>query len=97
MWDERYSRPDYLFGTAPSQFLQNHASWLETGKRALCIADGEGRNSVFMAEQGMDVVATDNSLVGLEKAERLAREHGVKVDFQLADLRNFPANRRLST
>jgi cyclopropane fatty-acyl-phospholipid synthase-like methyltransferase len=89
MWDERYSGHDYFYGTAPSQFLQKHASWLKPGMRALVIADGEGRNSVFMAERGMDVAAMDNSPVGLEKARRLARVRGVEVDFHLADLRSW--------
>lgn len=89
MWDERYSGPGYFYGTAPSQFLQKHASWLKPGMSALAIADGEGRNSIFMAEQGMDVTAIDSSSVGLGKARQLARERGVKVNFQLADLRSW--------
>lgn len=89
MWDERYSVPGYFYGTAPSQFLQKHVSWLKSGKTALAIADGEGRNSVFMAEQGMDVTAIDSSPVGLEKARRLAKERGVEVHFQLADLHSW--------
>lgn len=89
MWDERYSGLDYLFGTAPSQFLRKNISWLKPGKSALVIADGEGRNSIFMAEQGMAATAMDNSSVGLEKARRLAKARGVEVDFQLADLRTW--------
>ena len=86
-WDHRYDRPDYLFGTEPSLFLRNHAHLLKPGSDVLAIADGEGRNSIFMAQKGCQVVAMDSSAIGLEKARRLARENGVKVDFRQADLR----------
>ena len=86
MWDQRYDTDDYLFGTRPSGFLERHAHLLRPGARALAVADGEGRNSVFMAKKGLDVVAMDSSNVGLEKARRLARDRGVSVDFRLADL-----------
>ncbi|HSA89780.1 MAG TPA: SAM-dependent methyltransferase [Burkholderiales bacterium] len=54
-WNERYGGDEYLFGTAPNAFLASHASLLKPGQRALCIADGEGRNSVWLAEQGLVV------------------------------------------
>lgn len=88
MWDKRYDREEYLFGTAPADFLASRKSFLEScsGQSALAIADGEGRNSVFMAECGLNVTAMDNSDVGLEKARKLAEQNGVAVDFQFADL-----------
>ncbi|GAB5446280.1 SAM-dependent methyltransferase [Gymnodinialimonas sp.] len=89
MWDKRYGTSDYLFGTAPSGFLVQHAALLTAGATALAVADGEGRNSVFMAERGLHVTAMDSSTVGLDKARRLATSRGVTVNFQLADLASW--------
>jgi SAM-dependent methyltransferase len=86
MWDERYSIDDYLFGTEPAAFVSAHAHLLEPGHKALAIADGEGRNSVYLAQRGVDVIAMDASPVGVAKAERLAAERGVTVDFRIADI-----------
>jgi len=86
MWDKRYTTPDYVFGTEPSGFLRRQIDLLEAGSEALAIADGEGRNSVFMAECGLQVKAMDSSSVGLDKARRLVSSRGVTVDFQMADL-----------
>lgn len=88
-WDQRYDRPDFLFGAEPSLFLRNHADLLVPGLKVLAVADGEGRNSVFMAQKGCNVVAMDSSSVGLEKARRLAADKGVAVDFRVADLRTW--------
>lgn len=81
-WDRRYDRPDYLFGTAPAAFLLRHAAWLRPGARTLCVADGEGRNSVHLARLGLEVTAFDASPVALVKARRLAASEGVAVDFR---------------
>lgn len=89
MWNDRYDRPDYLFGTAPAVFLTEQAEWLRPGLRALAVADGEGRNSVYMAGQGLDVVAFDAAEVGLDKARRLAAARGVTVDFRLSDIESW--------
>lgn len=89
MWDERYGNEDYLFGTEPSRFLKHNSDLLQVGGMALAVADGEGRNSVFMAERGLRVTAMDSSAVGMEKARRLAAERGVEVDFMLADLQDW--------
>ena len=86
MWDERYSGEDFLFGTAPAAFLKAQAHLLTPGQTALAVADGEGRNSVFLAEKGLTVMAMDTSLVGVDKARRLAAERGVSVDFRVADI-----------
>ncbi len=61
MWNDRYAGDEYLFGTAPADFLLRAAPWLTPGESALAIADGEGRNSVFLAERGMEVTAFDSS------------------------------------
>lgn len=89
MWDERYARQDYLFGTDPAAFLAASADLLQPGKTALAVADGEGRNSVFLAERGLSVTAMDASEVGIEKARRLATDRGVSIDFQLADINTW--------
>lgn len=86
MWDERYSQEGYLFGTAPAVFLERHRDRLVPGATALAIADGEGRNSVFIAQQGLTVTAMDGSAVAVAKARALAAEHVVAVDFHVADI-----------
>lgn len=85
MWNERYADPDYLFGRQPNAYLQSKASLLPAKGTALCVADGEGRNSVWLAGQGLAVQAFDISEVGVAKARRLAAEAGVAVDFTVSD------------
>jgi cyclopropane fatty-acyl-phospholipid synthase-like methyltransferase len=87
-WSERYRQAgeDYLFGVAPCRFLECHRALLNVGTTALSIADGEGRNSVWLAEQGLSVKALEISPVALEKARKLARGRGVTVDFVQADV-----------
>jgi len=85
-WNQRFSAPDYVFGTAPNAFLAANAARLKAGQRALCVADGEGRNSVWLAEQGLDVTAFDFSPIGLDKARRLAATRGVSVQYELASV-----------
>lgn len=87
-WSQRYREAgeEYLFGTAPNRFLEAHRHLLMSGSTALSVADGEGRNSVWLAEQGLAVTALEISPVALEKARRLARGRGVAVDFRLADI-----------
>lgn len=86
MWDERYAREDYIFGTAPNAFLATQSARFARGQRALCVADGEGRNSVWLAQQGLDVTAFDISPVGVDKARRLAAAAGVSVDARVSDM-----------
>lgn len=88
-WDERYARADYLFGTEPNRFLSSQRARLRAGMRALALADGEGRNGVWLAAQGLDVVAVDNSSVALAKARALAQARGVQLRFECADLRTW--------
>lgn len=89
MWDQRYDTPNYVYGTEPSRFLKLNANVLNPGDTVLAVADGEGRNSVFLAEQGLTVTAMDSSAVGMDKARLLAKERNVNVNFQLADLRGY--------
>ncbi len=84
-WNQRYDSPEYLFGKAPSVFIQRQAHRLPKDSTVLAVADGEGRNSVWMAEQGLRVTAFDNAQRGLDKARALATSRGVSVDFQFGD------------
>ena len=90
-WSARYrdAGDDYLFGTAPNKFLASQAERFSAGMSVLSVADGEGRNSVWLAEQGCAVTATEISPVALEKATRLARGRHVAVDFMQADILNW--------
>lgn len=84
-WDQRYDSSEYLFGTTPNDFLESVAPELTPGK-VLCLADGEGRNGVYLAGLGHNVTSIDASAVGLEKARRLAEQQGVTINTIHADL-----------
>ena len=86
VWNERYSGEDYHFGIEPNAFLVSQKELLKPGMSCLAVADGEGRNGVWLAEQGLDVLWVDNSHVAQAKAEKLAQQRGVKLRFELADL-----------
>ncbi|HTY88043.1 MAG TPA: class I SAM-dependent methyltransferase [Candidatus Acidoferrum sp.] len=88
MWDERYRSADYVYGTAPNEFLRSVADRIPRGK-VLSLGEGEGRNAVFLAELGCEVIGVDQSPVGLEKARRLAELRGVKIDTAVADLAQY--------
>ncbi|HEY9201689.1 MAG TPA: class I SAM-dependent methyltransferase [Gammaproteobacteria bacterium] len=88
MWDERYSQAEYAYGKSPNDFLKQHIARLNKG-RSLCLADGEGRNSVFLAEYDHDVVAVDQSAPGMQKARELAEEKSVSIEAVVADLADF--------
>lgn len=88
MWDERYATDEFVYGRQPNDFLVSQVSALPLGK-VLCLAEGEGRNAVWLARQGYQVTAVDASAVGLEKARRLAAEHEVEVEIIQADLGDF--------
>ncbi|HEX5675410.1 MAG TPA: class I SAM-dependent methyltransferase [Azonexus sp.] len=87
-WSARYrdAGDDYLFGTAPNKFLASQVERFGAGMSVLSVADGEGRNSVWLAEQGCAVTATEISPVALEKAAKLARGRHVAVDFVQVDI-----------
>jgi SAM-dependent methyltransferase len=88
-WNKRFAADGYLFGTEPNAWLREHAGVWSPGQRVLCVADGEGRNSVWLARRGLQVEAFDIAEVGVAKARRLAAERGVSVDFQVADCDGF--------
>lgn len=89
-WDQRYRTPGYIFGTAPNVFLASQQASFKPGDRVLDVACGEGRNSVWLAERGCDVVGLDVSPLALEKARRLAAERAVAVTWVETDIRNWP-------
>jgi cyclopropane fatty-acyl-phospholipid synthase-like methyltransferase len=88
-WQERFAGEEYRFGTAPNAFLKGQAHLLRKGRTALAIADGEGRNGVFLAEQGLDVLSVDFSPNAQEKARKLAKERGVTLKIEQADIINW--------
>ncbi|HEO98120.1 MAG: class I SAM-dependent methyltransferase [Campylobacterales bacterium] len=89
MWDQRYSQAEFVYGTNPNDFLKESCQHIPKGGKVLCLAEGEGRNAVFLAMQGYQVTAVDLSPVGLRKAEALAGEKGVKIETITADLAHF--------
>ena len=88
MWNKRFSTPDYVFGEEPNAFLVSQAALLGQGQ-ALALADGEGRNSVWLAQQGLSVDAFDFSAPAVEKAKALAAKHQVQVNFSCSDWQSF--------
>ncbi len=88
MWNERYASEEYAYGTEPNDFLVAQAARIPKG-RVLCLADGEGRNGVWLAQQGYDVTAIDLSAVGLEKARKLAASRNVHLNTIHADLAEY--------
>lgn len=88
-WDERYAGSDYVYGTEPNDFLKEKAAALPAHAEVLCVADGEGRNGVFLATLGHRVTSVDASARGLEKARTLAAERGVTLETTVADLEQY--------
>jgi cyclopropane fatty-acyl-phospholipid synthase-like methyltransferase len=86
IWDERYAGEEYHFGTDPNAFLASQRAILKPGMSCLAVADGEGRNGVWLAERGLQVLSVDASPVALDKAKKLARQRNVDVRFEQADL-----------
>jgi SAM-dependent methyltransferase len=89
-WERRFASDDYVFGTEPNAFLRAQAHRLRRGQSALAIADGEGRNGVWLASQGLDVLSIDFSPSALAKAAALAATRGVPLRTEQADLDNWP-------
>ena len=88
-WEKRFSVPDYVFGTEPNAFLKSQAAALPKSGTALAVADGEGRNGVWLAERGLDVLSIDWSPTALGKARALARQRGVTLRTAQVDLVQF--------
>ena len=88
-WEARFKEPGYHFGTAPNAFLKSKAALFKPGQKVLSIADGEGRNGVFLAGLRCDVLAIDFSPSALKKAQALAKDRGVTLRTELADLETW--------
>jgi len=92
-WNKRYAGDDYLYGTEPNSFLV--AQYKVLREPVLSLSEGEGRNAVFLASRGLEVVCVDISAVALEKAKRLAKSRGVEITTIVCDLEDFePEERR---
>ncbi|NLO80960.1 MAG: class I SAM-dependent methyltransferase [Xanthomonadaceae bacterium] len=87
MWDQRYATDEFVYGTEPNDFLVEHAHLLQGP--VLSLAEGEGRNAVYLASLGLDVLGVDASAVGLAKAQQLAAEKGVTIRTEVADLTRY--------
>jgi len=85
-WNTRYAEPGYAYGTEPNAFLVSQRRYLKPGMKTLAVADGEGRNGVWLAQQGLDVLSVDASEIGLRKAQELAGDRGVKIHTEKVDL-----------
>lgn len=85
-WDSRYDTETYLFGTLPNRFLKSEEERFRAGDRVLAVADGEGRNGVWLAGLGCEVLSMDVSPIAVRKAQQLAQKHGVDLRFEVADL-----------
>ena len=89
LWDERFAQEDYAYGFEPNDFLRESVSHLNPGGKVLCLAEGEGRNAVFLASAGFTVTAVDFSQAGKDKALKLAEKHRVTIQYELADLNDY--------
>ncbi len=89
-WNKRFEGEGYVFGTEPNAYLREQAFRWRPGSQLLCVADGEGRNSVWLAAQGMVVDAFDISEVGVAKAHKLAAMSGVSIGYSVADCDSWP-------
>jgi SAM-dependent methyltransferase len=89
MWDDRYAGEEYFYGTKPNDFLKISAHLLKPHSNILCLAEGEGRNAIYLASLGHQVTAVDYSESGKKKAMELARKRNVEIDYQLSDLMDF--------
>ena len=88
MWEQRFAGEPYFYGTEPNEFLRASLPTLPRGA-AMCLAEGEGRNAVFLAESGYQVSSVDLTQAGVDKTKRLAEERGVGVDAVVGDLADF--------
>ncbi len=85
-WESRYAEPEYAYGTEPNHYLVSQAPRIKAGMRALAVGDGEGRNGVWLARQGLEVLSVDAAASGQAKARRLADEAGVELATEQVDL-----------
>lgn len=89
LWDERYKQEEYFYGKEPNDFLKENLSVFPSHGKILCLAEGEGRNAVFLAQKGFEVTAMDGSEKGLKKLHLLAQENKVRVETEIGDLVDY--------
>ena len=89
-WNERFNKEEFIFGKEPNEYLVDQASqYLNSQSSVLCIADGEGRNGVWLAKQGMNVTGFDVSDIALAKAKQFAADNKVNIEYSLCDTDSF--------
>ncbi len=88
-WDERYSGDEFVYGKEANGFLKECLEFIPKGGKVLCLAEGEGRNAIYLAQSGFEVHAVDLSSVGREKALKWANEHGLELHYEVADLAHY--------
>jgi len=89
MWEDRYKNDEFFYGTQPNDFLKAQVSHLPKGGRILCVAEGEGRNAVFLVQEGFQVTGVDYSEAGRSKALKLAQIRNITIQYDVADLANY--------
>ena len=87
-WNDRYANKEYAYGVKPNEFFKAELNLVPKGK-LLFAAEGEGRNAVYAAQQGFEVYAIDNSIEAKNKAEKLAANNNVKIDYLVSELENL--------
>ncbi len=89
-WNERFDKAEFIFGKEPNEYLvEKTKQYLRPQDKVLCIADGEGRNGVWLAKQGMQVVGFDASDIALAKAKQFAKDNQVEVEYSFSDTDSF--------
>ena len=89
-WNERFNKDEFIFGKEPNEYLVEQSNkYLKPNNKVLCIADGEGRNGVWLAKQGMQVVGFDASDVALAKAKQFAKDNQVEIEYSFSDTDSF--------
>ncbi len=87
-WDERYGVNEFIYGKEPNLFLRQNTDVIPKGK-VLCLADGEGRNGVWLTQKGYDVTSIDFSSQAIEKSKRLANDNNITINYICADILNY--------
>jgi 2-polyprenyl-3-methyl-5-hydroxy-6-metoxy-1,4-benzoquinol methylase len=89
-WNQRFNKEEFIFGKEPNEYLALQTrNYLKPNDKVLCIADGEGRNGVWLAKQGMQVVGFDASDIALGKAKQFAKDNQVEVEYSFSDTDSF--------
>ncbi len=89
-WNERFDKAEFIFGKEPNEYLvEQTQKYLKPKDKVLCIADGEGRNGVWLAKQGIQVIGFDASDIALSKAKQFAKENQVEVEYSFSDTDSF--------